>query len=122
MLTDAENGDDTATASEFGVVGQFPSTCGAAVLIAAIRLALAGGRFQNSCPNGGRGRLAPQSWRDAMTESVGGATAVPATQLKVCVRFFSALGDANVGAAFETHRRPFASDPKRRNIGVRERA
>ena len=48
LLTDAENGDDTAAASELGVVGQFPSTCGAAVLIAAIRLALAGGRFQIS--------------------------------------------------------------------------
>ena len=46
LLTDAENGDDIAAASEPGVVGQFPSACGAAVLIAAIRLALAGGKFQ----------------------------------------------------------------------------
>jgi len=47
LLTDAES-EDAAAASEPGVVGQFPSACGAAVLIAAIQLALAGGRFQLS--------------------------------------------------------------------------
>jgi hypothetical protein len=46
LLTDSEEGDGATAASALSVVGQFPSTCGAAVLIAAIRLALAGGRFQ----------------------------------------------------------------------------
>jgi CheY-like chemotaxis protein len=47
LLTDSVS-DDAAAASEPGIVGQFPSACGAAVLIAAIQLALAGGRFQIS--------------------------------------------------------------------------
>lgn len=47
LLTDSAS-DGAAVASEPGVVGQFPSACGAAVLIAAIQLALAGGRFQIS--------------------------------------------------------------------------
>jgi DNA-binding NarL/FixJ family response regulator len=48
LLTESEACDGATAASEPGVVGQFPSACGAAVLIAAIRLALAGGRFQLS--------------------------------------------------------------------------
>jgi DNA-binding NarL/FixJ family response regulator len=47
LLTDSVS-DGAAAASEPGVAGQFPSACGAAVLIAAIQLALAGGRFQIS--------------------------------------------------------------------------
>jgi len=46
LLTDSASNE--AAASGPGVVGQFPSACGAAVLIAAIQLALAGGRFQIS--------------------------------------------------------------------------
>ena len=47
LLTEAEGDDDAPPgADEPGVAGRFPTACGIALLIAAIQLVLAGGRFQ----------------------------------------------------------------------------
>ena len=46
LLTESESDDDAPGADEPGVAGRFPMACGTALLIAAIQLALAGGRFQ----------------------------------------------------------------------------
>jgi DNA-binding NarL/FixJ family response regulator len=46
LLTESEGDDDAPLADEPGVAGRFPSACGTELLIAAIQLVLAGGRFQ----------------------------------------------------------------------------
>ena len=46
LLTESESDDDARTADEPGVAGRFPTACGSDLLIAAIQLVLAGGRFQ----------------------------------------------------------------------------
>jgi DNA-binding NarL/FixJ family response regulator len=46
LLTETDSDDDAPAADEPGVAGRFPTTCGSDLLIAAIQLVLAGGRFQ----------------------------------------------------------------------------
>ena len=50
LLTESEGEDDAPLADEPGVAGRFPTACGTALLIAAIQLVLAGGRFQIPVP------------------------------------------------------------------------
>jgi hypothetical protein len=45
LLTESESDDDVPV-EEPGVAGRFPTSCGSELLIAAIQLVLAGGRFQ----------------------------------------------------------------------------
>jgi hypothetical protein len=46
LLTESEGDDGAPAAHEPGVAGRFPAACGSDLLIAAIQLVLAGGRFQ----------------------------------------------------------------------------
>jgi len=46
LLTESDSDDDAPAADEPGVAGRFPAACGSDLLIAAIQLVLAGGRFQ----------------------------------------------------------------------------
>jgi DNA-binding NarL/FixJ family response regulator len=46
LLTESEGDHAAPAAEESGVAGRFPSACGTELLIAAIQLVLAGGRFQ----------------------------------------------------------------------------
>jgi len=46
LLTESEGDDDARAVDEPGVAGRFPAACGSDLLIAAIQLVLAGGRFQ----------------------------------------------------------------------------
>ncbi len=46
LLTESDNDDAAPAADEPGVAGRFPTACGSDLLIAAIQLVLAGGRFQ----------------------------------------------------------------------------
>lgn len=53
LLTESESDNDALGADEPGVAGRFPTACGTTLLIAAIQLVLAGGRFQIPIrPNG----------------------------------------------------------------------
>ena len=45
LLSESESDDNARTADEPGVAGRFPTACGSDLLIAAIQLVLAGGRF-----------------------------------------------------------------------------
>jgi hypothetical protein len=46
LLTESESNDDARGPDEPSVAGRFPMACSTALLIAAIQLVLAGGRFQ----------------------------------------------------------------------------
>jgi CheY-like chemotaxis protein len=46
VLLLTESGGDAQAADEPGIAGRFPTACGTSLLIAAIQLVLAGGRFQ----------------------------------------------------------------------------
>jgi hypothetical protein len=61
LLTESEGDDDTPAADEPGVAGRFPTACGSDLLIAAIQLVLAGGRFQISVRAAGKAAWRPHS-------------------------------------------------------------
>jgi len=63
LLADTSSDEGARTEDEAGVAGRFPTACGASLLIAAIRLVLAGGRFRIPSPNLPRRgeRTAPRS-------------------------------------------------------------
>ena len=59
LLTESEGDDGAPAADEPGVAGRFPAACGSDLLIAAIQLVLAGGRFQIPSPR----RRSKTAWR-----------------------------------------------------------
>ena len=61
LLTESESDDDAPAADEPGVAGRFPTACGSDLLIAAIQLVLAGGRFQIPVRAAGKTAWRPHS-------------------------------------------------------------
>jgi DNA-binding NarL/FixJ family response regulator len=59
LLTESDSGGSEA--SEPGVAGRFPAVCGSDLLIAAIRLVLAGGRFQIPVRSAGKAAWRPDA-------------------------------------------------------------
>jgi hypothetical protein len=61
LLTESESDDDARAIDELGVAGRFPTTCGSDLLIAAIQIVLAGGRFQIPVRTAGKTAWRPHS-------------------------------------------------------------
>ena len=61
LLTESDSDDDAPAADEPGVAGRFPAACGSDLLIAAIQLVLAGGRFQIPVRAAGKTAWRPHS-------------------------------------------------------------
>ncbi len=61
LLTESDNDDAAPAADEPGVAGRFPTACGSDLLIAAIQLVLAGGRFQIPTRAAGKTAWRPHS-------------------------------------------------------------
>ncbi|MGA2485901.1 MAG: hypothetical protein ABSF49_07925 [Roseiarcus sp.] len=61
LLTESEGDDDARAVDEPGVAGRFPTACGSDLLIAAIQLVLAGGRFQIPVRSTGKAACRPHS-------------------------------------------------------------
>lgn len=61
LLTESESGDAAPAADVPGVAGRFPTACGTELLIAAIQLVLAGGRFQIPARAAGKTAWRPHS-------------------------------------------------------------
>jgi hypothetical protein len=61
LLTESDSDDDVPAVDEPGVAGRFPTACGSDLLIAAIQLVLAGGRFQIPARAAGKTAWRPHS-------------------------------------------------------------
>ncbi len=61
LLTESNSDGDAPGADEPGVAGRFPTACGSDLLIAAIQLVLAGGRFQIPVRAAGKTAWRPHS-------------------------------------------------------------
>jgi hypothetical protein len=61
LLTESDSDDNAPAADEPGVAGRFPTACGSDLLIAAIQLVLAGGRFQIPVRAAGKTAWRPHS-------------------------------------------------------------